>query len=424
MAIFKADKDKITWLPFIASAPNKTWNDSSEDGLSIIFNKQDAELDAKLGTKVLTKEKRCLHVYRTQIPNKQRFISLIIYYIVLDKDKDKDKGNCCKDEKRIKWLPIQDVKNGNIENVWGPEPQDFTQDNVLSDKRARATGITEQSYDHIKELLPKEKGKPKNEEQQMISEAGIGETELDKLYDDYIEHCFPSLTMSFDSFKTYTSKYLDYDHNDTRYPLLFNAFNSKRNNCLNFHELVSGLGAMETKAAKCGPRLQFIFRYYNADCSGKMSLKEFRKMVKDCNVGSPDSSIDTKAKTVFDQLGAKESIDFETFKKGVDNQTIKGFSGICRAKILEQITKSTTTRIEKKSAIKKKAGFLMQNRRNKGKCLACRGKKFDYGLHAIKLDTNGRCVEPRRIIERKFTSDDTFSYLYYDGFQPIPRQTQ
>lgn len=395
MAVFRADKDRISWLPFIAAAPNKTWNDSSVDGISIIFNKQDAELDAKLGTKIAIKERRCLHVFRTQIPSKQRFISLVIFYVLLE-----DASVCCKDEKRIKWMQMQEVKKGNIENVWGPEPEDYAQDKKLSSKRAKNTGITEQSYDKIKELLPK--GKAKNEEQMMISEAGIGEPELDKLYDDYIEHCFPSVTMSFFSFKDYLSKYMDCDKNDAKFLFLFKAFNSKETNCLNFYEFVSGLAALETKADKCGPRLQFIFRYYGED--RKMTLNQYQKLVKDCNIGSLGASIEAKASDAWKRLGANDAIDYQKFKQGVESGVIKGLSGLCKAKILGQITKSTTNRIEKKSAVKKKAGFLMQNRRNKGLCLACRGKKYEYGLHAIKLDTNGRCVEPRRIFDRKLTT--------------------
>ena len=100
VAISRADKDNIQWLPFIAAPPNRTWKDASVDGVSIIFNKQDAELDAKLGTKIPIKDLQCLHVFRTQIPGRQRFITLVINLIVLGNDNsDKKDSKNSKDKK-------------------------------------------------------------------------------------------------------------------------------------------------------------------------------------------------------------------------------------------------------------------------------------------------------------------------------------
>jgi len=189
MAISCADKDKITWLPFIAAPPNRTWRDASLDGVSIIFNKQDAELDAKLGTKIPIKDMHCLHVFRTQIPAKGRFISSVIQCVILKKDPKIFK--CCQNTKRIRWLPLKEVMSGNIENVWGPEVEDFSK----SAKQNKPTGLTEHSLEKAFFYIPK--GEPKNPEEMLIKGIGIGEPEVEKIYDYYIEHCFPSFSLWF-----------------------------------------------------------------------------------------------------------------------------------------------------------------------------------------------------------------------------------
>ena len=203
--------------------------------------------------------------------------------------------------------------------MWGPEVQDFSK----SAEKVKPTGLTEHSLEKAFFYVPK--GQPKSAEELLIKGTGIGESEVEKLYDDYIEHCFPSLSMSFDSFKGYLTKYLeDYDRNDARFPLLFNAFNYDKNNCLNFHEFLLGLASIEPKAPNEEARIKFIFRYYDVDGDGKLTQTEFKKLVKDISICSDDSKTETKVKQMFEQMRANESIDLEAFYKAIANKIIRG----------------------------------------------------------------------------------------------------
>jgi hypothetical protein len=56
IAVSKVERAKAVWLPFIACPLNKTWSDAAEDGIAVIFSKQDSELDPKLATKIPIKD--------------------------------------------------------------------------------------------------------------------------------------------------------------------------------------------------------------------------------------------------------------------------------------------------------------------------------------------------------------------------------
>ncbi len=103
-------------------------------------------------------------------------------------------------------------------------------------------------------------------------------------------------------------------------------------------------------------------------------------------------------------IGVKNKISLQDFCKAVGSKAFRGTSVLCRSPkaILSQISQSITNRTEERSTAKKtSASFLKANRRNRGICYGCKGKKYDYSLHSIKSDSNGRCVELRRILERK-----------------------
>ncbi|XP_054167537.1 uncharacterized protein LOC128964591 [Oppia nitens] len=430
IAISRSDKDKPSWLPFIACPNNKTWKDASIDGVSIIFNRQDAELDAKLGTKIPTKDERCLQVFRTQMPDK-RFKTLVVWFVALGNEdkgkKDKSGGRhrsgtksnkevksepfkCCQPTKRIHWIPVSEAIAGKIDKVWGPEVQNFAK----IAKQDKPTDLSEESLDRAMFYVPKDQ--PRNVEQALVKGAGIGNKEAQVIYEDFIQHCFPSLSMSFDSFKDYMIKYLeDYTADDDRFPLLYNAFNYNKNNCLDFHEMLLGVASMEPSAPNAEARLKFVFRYYDTNNDGKLSSDEFKKLVKAMSVGSDENSINNKVREAWTAMGATDTVDVVAFCKAVSEQKFRGTSALCRVTkpIVPQITQSQTTLVEKKATVKKKAGFLMQNRRNRGVCFACRGKKYDYGLHSIKLDTTGSCVEPRRIFEPEASDNKVISEQRY-----------
>lgn len=75
--------DKAIWLPFIASPANKTWNEATIDGVSIIFSKEYSELDARLTRDAPVEAITCLQILRVQLPISQKFVSRVIQKIKL-----------------------------------------------------------------------------------------------------------------------------------------------------------------------------------------------------------------------------------------------------------------------------------------------------------------------------------------------------
>jgi len=315
-------------------------------------------------------------------------------------DKSTKAFRCCQNTKRIQWLPINEVLAANVEKVWGPELSLFGR---LA-KETKPQGIDEFGLEQAFFYVPKDP--PRSLEEAMLKALQIGETEVEKLYSDFIEHCFPAFFMTIDSFKDYMTKY-SYHKNDSRFPLLFNAFNYNKNGYLSFHELLLGLASTEPNTANGEARIKFIFRYYDTDGDGFLCESEFKKLVKDISPKDDENTLETKVRDGIKAIGLKnDKIDLADFCKAVGSKTFRGTSNLCRSQkpILSQISQSMTSRTAERSSAKKIAtGFLKANRKSKGICLRCRGKKYDYGSHSIRLDTNGRCVEPRTIFERKFT---------------------
>jgi Ca2+-binding EF-hand superfamily protein len=238
----------------------------------------------------------------------------------------------------------------------------------------------------------------------MLKELNIGEAEVEKLYSDFIEHCFPAFSMTLYSFINYMTKY-SYQKNDSRFPSLFNAFNYEKNGFLSFHELLLGLASMEPTTSNREARIKFVFRYYDSDGDEFLCEDEFKKLIEDIAPECDENKLKTKYEEAIQAIGVKNNkISLQDFCKAVGSKTFRGTSNLCRSSkaILSQISQSITDRTEERSTAQKtSAGFLKANRRNKGICYGCKGKKYDYSLHSIKLDYNGRCVEPRRIFERK-----------------------
>ena len=129
---------------------------------------------------------------------------------------------------------------GNIERLWGPEPYLYGEEAMKSSVTNRE--IVEFSLDDAMMYVPHEP--PRNKEEEMLKSAIFTEKDINKLYSDFIQHCFPSHFMSYPSFVDYMSK-IGWNSTDIRLHSIFRAFNYRSTGFLSFHELLLGLGAID-----------------------------------------------------------------------------------------------------------------------------------------------------------------------------------
>ena len=88
---------------------------------------------------------------------------------------------------------------------------------------------------------------PVNNEQQLLCSANLSEKDVERLYGDFLEHCFPGSVMSQHSFQVYMIKY-GLKYADERLNAMFRAFNYNNNGIITFPELLLGLACGDSKS--------------------------------------------------------------------------------------------------------------------------------------------------------------------------------
>lgn len=392
-------------MPFVALPYSKTYHMAAIEGISIVLSRGHRELDAILEEKPPIKSNALAVLTRVHMPNK-RIITRLIQIVILDKSNDRFK--CCENTKRIHWWPEDDVLNGNVEKLWGPEVALVSR--LMNNKVVRP--LEEYSFDRMIGLIATDDQSPK--EKEIIEALGIESSHFAEIYNDFVEHCFPSFFMTIESFRHYMSKY-GYQSKDTRLIKMFNAFTAEEKQYLTFEDLFLGLMAMEPKCPHTEFRFGLIFRYYDMDGDQSLSQQELRLLLTDLNDGSAQNDLEAKAKDIITSLGTKDNkFTAKEFAKAITAKELVGTNHLCRSphSILSLIGKQKTQNSSESE--KKTKGFVKSEKKGRGICYGCRLKKYDYSLHSVKLDTSGRCAEPRRIFEREFESYHwLISYLLY-----------
>ena len=215
IAVCAEEKNKYVWLPFVSLPSSRTWSDGALDGANIVLSGGDANTYLVLKEKPVIAESRCLQLFRLQLPQTQKFNSRLIYYIKLE---PKSEMKCCSDTKSLRWLSLTDVQNSNVDNLWGPEVVQFARSLTQTKKQS----INEYSLDDAFLYAPRDP--PRNLEEVMLKSTNFTEKDVERLYSDFIEHCFPAFFMTQTSFNDYMSKY-GFEKMDRKLELLFKAFN-------------------------------------------------------------------------------------------------------------------------------------------------------------------------------------------------------
>lgn len=179
-------------------------------------------------------------------------------------------------------------------------------------------------------------------------------------------------------------------------PPLYDLFRHKKNDYIDFHELFIGLVVMDPHCKdRCEARLRYIFRHYNGG-TAHFSENSLRRMVSDMHAhGKTDYAQVLKQFEVT----SPDKLTFHVFYKAVMNNQNIDVSRLLRFD--RSILSKASPLFGHLKAVPKSSDRLSSSTKSTdhGQCFCCEKKIYDYGMHAVTIDTAGRCIEPRIINE-------------------------
>lgn len=342
--------EEVYSLPFTPLSAKQTWQISALNGSFRVLTGADMELFEKFSAFPPYREAYILQVMRVQMPDRENtFFTRLVFYVrlqrsILNKYSDTTKAGdgqsyayqCCQNSDRIKWHSFAALAEGvsSPRACWGPEVFEFCRAVAKSKLGRVPQKIRSYSPALARALVSGNTGGGANE---LLSSAKATVTQVDLLFVHFLEHCFPSLTMQVESFKTYMRKcnFEAKTQTDNRLVRLFCAFNHLKTGYLTFHELLIGLAALDAKSKHNKERLEFVFRFYDRNHDGQLSEDDLRKLMHDISPLDNEKAFEEKFKEVTSQMkvfaNANSGISFADFQHAVDSKLLPNTTLLCRS---------------------------------------------------------------------------------------------
>ncbi|KAH9418960.1 hypothetical protein DERP_011053 [Dermatophagoides pteronyssinus] len=365
-------QDHVVWMPFISLLHNLGWEDNAILGFIIIISGGDPDRVNTFKEHPPYEHFMCMQVLRLQMPRTMRFITRLIYYFRIkcsSSGHSYSQFQCGQNTDNLEWVSVNEITK--YHNFWGPELLEFV-NNLNAIKETR---ITEYSMEEVFLYVPRDP--PRNLEEEMLKPIHITEKDVERLYEDFLVHCYPSFAMSIESFKCYMKK-REFEKNDSR---LHGKF-----------------------------RVKFIYRFFSDD-SGIMNRECLRRALLEIN--SDPNTIDTRIKQAMTCMNVKEAsngdfiITERDFVSAIGNLRFRGTSVLCRYQkgIFSQISRALVAKGLRRA--EKALSNVLIKRRYSGLCKPCKDKKYDLATHSVKFDSHGN-LKIKRIIS-KYQEDSAIS---------------
>lgn len=379
VAVTNVNKTKCTWLPFVALPEGVTWQEASQDGVTMLIGRNDAEMDteeAERMTPVYTM--RYLHLQRIQLPNSRMALRLS-QFVQLERNTP---FQCCINSDRVNWLPLANIHIHEVDRIWGPELWILTR--MLTAQVPNI--INEFTIDNALYYLDQDQ----SWEHKLLAGTNVGRAQILDLYADFVEHCYPSFYMCFDSLRAYLIKN-GHPIDEPKLRRLYQVFGVNRRFFVDFHEFLAGLVAMEPACPSIlESRLYFIFRYYSSD-QQYLSLYDLSNLLVDANSSWSADRATAEAQSIL----TARSTTCLALDEFIDQYQVTGeehLGNLCRS------PKSIFTALSAAKTEEKLPQFAQSltqmSRPSRGACWSCRPQVFEFGVHCVTFNTDGRCVEP------------------------------
>ncbi|KAH7644253.1 serine/threonine protein phosphatase-like protein [Dermatophagoides farinae] len=413
------------FFPCLPLNPLKTWSESSiEAALSLLLPSNiynDHERLMEFVNDIPFRRFVCMDIFRIQLPHTQNFITRLIYLVELDPTNKNIVCGCLSQPQSIissnnyRWYPINDAISRKIKKIWGPEVSFYTNiaiEALNSNQPFVDSTATEYSLSDAFKYVPRES--PITMEEQMLGQTNITVNDIERLYADFIEHCFPSFFFTKFSFDMYMKKH-QIESNPSIISRYYLAFRFREKQYMQFHELLLGLAAIDHRSPHEEFRIRFIFRFYDHNQDRYLNYQEFERLIHDLEmitateIKSPSSSLSmnqTQIRLLMKKIGTvivnqEEMINFDSFRHAIQKCLLLGTNQLCRSSVspFGQITRSLATRKLCTTVSNKNLYNICLNRRYKNPCENCKRKQYDLSSDVIVLDYRGHLKSIHRIVD-------------------------
>ncbi|KAH9401094.1 hypothetical protein TYRP_002683 [Tyrophagus putrescentiae] len=452
VAVARSPTEAI-WLPYVQKHPRSAWYESAREGAMQVLAEGSATRFEALRRRPPFEQLLLLEVARVQMPSTNRFVARYIFYVRLNaaaaapaaaptplattttsptnkKPATSNAGaaafKCCTDTARLQWLAVDFVSQGLIRNCWGPELVELArQVMVVTAAAAAATAGTgeenqqqqqppaaapvfrqrlqEQSVEQLFEILPRLDGSSQTSANQQCSPDSHTESlkkiktsknDIERLFADYLDHCYPSFYMTYDSFRHYLARN-GFETNQVRVKRFFRAFNRAANGYLSFNELLLGLICMERETPHVEFRIRFVFNYYDTRSRGVLGQEDFALMLADMNVDKHGRAVLNEAQLRAKAVEAMACFRTKTLEtvEGIGSHAFRGTSNLCRSRcnVFVKINRRLAARAVKMNVANAKGRLASMVTRTgyQGRCQGCRAKRYRVAAHLTVLGADG-----------------------------------
>lgn len=434
------------WLPYVQKHKKMSWYESAKEGAMQVLAEGSASRFEAFRRKAPFDQMLLLEVARVQMPSTNKFVARYIFYVRLSLPPAADENNgqtgitttptshknlnhCCTDTARLQWLALDFISQGFIRNCWGPELVELARLVMEAAKTTEETGsapvfrqlLKEQSVEQLFDILPRQDEPVQTDSHlESLKKIKTNKNDIERLFADFLDHCYPSFYMTYDSFRHYLSRN-SFEKDEKRLKRFFRAFNRAANGYLSFNELLQGLICMERETPHVEFRIRFVFNYYDTRSRTALVQEDFALMVADmANVDkhgravvytegqlhrkAAEAMACFKTKTLEgtgEEATSVQVVTFAAFLQGVGSHAFRGTSNLCRSKcnVFGKINRRIAARAVKMNSLVAKGRFtnIVTKKHYHGSCQSCRAKKYRVASHLTVVGLDGYLVPPAEV---------------------------
>ncbi|KAI2799599.1 hypothetical protein BLOT_011505 [Blomia tropicalis] len=408
VAMTKPTNKQALWMPFTPIPDNRSLQDAGLAGLLIILSDANMDTFIRLMNNVPFSIMHLIEITDIQLPQTQEIVSRIQWFVRLDQAAmQTTRFKCCKQTDSLLWLDEENLttQTDALEYLWGLEPLSIHRMiSKMGEHQFKGSNFVECNLEMAFQYLPRKP--PANNEEQMLINTNMTEMDIERLYYDFLDHCFPCTSMTFHSFKVYMTK-LQISYNDIRLDHLFRAFNYQNNGHISFPEFLMGLVCIDKSSQHNETRAKFIIRYYDVYKTGHLSEDDIRIIVQDSDKISPSNNDYEKMDQILNELNmsvdpvtGKRRITHRKFLMAIGGHQFRGTSKLCRLRgsILSVIMNANlrrSTAINNNKNVIQKLNYAYANvldRPYNGICIKCKAKSTFLDDQLFYLNNDGYVI--------------------------------
>ena len=321
---FDERRELAVWLPFVYLSSDTTIRITVVESVSLILSGENPE-QMTLYTKEEPFDSKISEIRNTMIKEKDFGFDFGFHFgftrciCLVRLHSDNPVLQCCRKTSRIIWLDIEHISNDYIDCLWGPQIKSYFEEFHEIFESVH----TFHYFSTFINLLPRMES-----DQDVLESLNITGKQIQIFYKDFIEHCFPSVYMTFVSFKDYLGKY-GFRTSEKSMKRLFNGFMKDtqlyeyRGDDLSFEELLIGIAHIDSQSIYNDNLIGFVFRYFDVDRDGYLSKEELREMFEVFHKNETSDMIDILvADYWFIMSPSDRGVDYQQFAESVNNETV------------------------------------------------------------------------------------------------------